>query len=925
MLKITPITDIFYLTGSELAPKNGLGPTDAKLESPGEWWCPCNWIAVDRQIAPAITVVRLSQGRHPKTQRRMIIGMCDKRRPGYDLTFSPPKGWTVLWAISNAQGRAILDAMLIHAVRESLDAIAAAGLIEARVGKGGKKREPMARLVAVLFRHRTSRKGDPQAHVHAALLNIGMRHDGKVRAINNEKLCADQKSIGAAFRLRLAEKLEAIGVPVQADLEHGFKIKAQPVKLVDIWSKRRKQIVHAAYTNGLDGTAGHLRVVDRLVKQTRSKKIELPAISVLEARWQVEARDAGWHPLQEWCRLDRPMIVRSPRQNEDAATAIVAEVLAHISRHRSIFRRGDVESMALTLAVGRSSLNAMQRIFDAAIRGSEIIDLKRNGYLTTQTVINQEKEIVQICRQRQSRTALGFSDADLRYATAGKRSSDARMDAIEHALSNHGVSAVEIVSGMDNKTVATALSQACQHNNRRLIVVAPPRVTEENADIESPRYAHTFDFDQFLHALEVGKIRLRITDVVIIDRASMLDVAQALSLLRSAHRCSAKIIFQDDINRIVPDDRSDLFALIIRAIGSQQIRTIGRQQSEWQRGASVTAYRGEIGRALQTYADREAVTIANDRQTALTMMVAAFAEMQGDAVAVTTTNREAARINAVFRYAAREVGIIGEKDIIIRAIPLSSKGRPEPVDLLITQNDRLIVGRQCTIGNVVLEHLSLLAVKSVFPSRYPHAPDQIELLTAGGQLLVTNCAELAQAGKDGRPVAMQHAYCLTTRLAQGLTWKRTLWLTSHEDERSALVALTRHCIDLMIFIDRSAHSPFSNAPRVDEHRGMVDSEQGPKSRKDRDLIATLGKFMERLIAPRNALDALSLRVLRMLNMDAPPISTLEEGMARRSQDHEQMTDWTSKSNTTSTSELFVGNQHVERIDPPALDDLAPGM
>ena len=143
------------------------------------------------------------------------------------------------------------------------------------------------------------------------LLNIALRQDGQFRALNNEKLCNVHKTYGAMFRLKLAQKLEMIGVPVQADLVSGFTIIGQRQKMTDIWSKRSRNILDAAEEKGLAYTAGHLKSVDKITKSTRPKKYEVPQQDELEARWYKEALKAGWKPGDEWSRLDRPPIVRT--------------------------------------------------------------------------------------------------------------------------------------------------------------------------------------------------------------------------------------------------------------------------------------------------------------------------------------------------------------------------------------------------------------------------------------------------------------------------------------------------------------------------------------------------------------------------------------------------------------------------------------
>ena len=342
MLKVTPITDIAYLVESANdAPTAVAYYTDAKSEPPAVWWCPGNWIAKDGARASALAVTRLSQGRHPKTGRQIVAGQGNKKRAAIDLTFSAPKAWTALWVVSDQQGRALMHKMLMASVRESLDEVLTTGLIEARIGKGGAKRMSMKALVAALYPHTTSREGDPQAHVHAALLNVGMRQDGQIRAINNnKKLCEVHKMIGAAFRLRLAEKLEAHGVCVKADLEHGFLIDGQPKELADVFSKRRKQIVKAASEVGLAGTAGKLKQVDRIVKKPVAKNQICPA----GRRWRRNGLRRRWG--EDGCRRrNGAVLIRTIRRQKiawqrDASMAAqqgeIGEALAAYASHGAV-------------------------------------------------------------------------------------------------------------------------------------------------------------------------------------------------------------------------------------------------------------------------------------------------------------------------------------------------------------------------------------------------------------------------------------------------------------------------------------------------------------------------------------------------------------------------------------------------------------
>lgn len=904
MLKVTPICDINYLTESAADAPTGVAYyTDSKSEPPGRWWCPGNWIVKDADIASAISVTRLSQGRHPKTGRQIVAGQGKKKRAAIDLTFSCPKSWTVLWVVSDPQGRAILDEMLMASVRESLDEVLESGLIEARLGKGGATREPMKALVAALYRHTTSREGDPQGHVHAALMNVGMRKDGQIRAINNEKLCEVHKVIGAAFRLRLAEKLEACGVPVRADMQHGFVIDGQPAELADIWSKRRRQIVDTAHKEGLDHTAGRLKKIDQIVMQTRGRKADLPGMNVLEARWREEAQAVGWTPQVEWGRLDRPAITRMVDQDEGGAMAVVRDAIANITEKRSIFYRREVEAMALTLAVGRSNALAVRKAIGLIMAGPEIVDLQKDGMLTTKLIVAQEREIVQIARSRQNEPDAGFGDAAMQVALADPKFSDEQKDAIVHALAPHGVSVIEGGPGVGKTTAAAALKAACLHDGRRLILAAPSWTAVETLKKELGYDGPALALDKLLMDLKTGKMMLRRGDVILLDEAGMTSTLQMLALMRAAQQVGAKLILQGDSNQIAAVSRGDPLSLISKAIGSQQIRTIRRQKIAWQRDASMAAQEGKIAQALTAYCSHGSLNVADNQEATLAAMATAFKQAKGDAAAIAATNAQVGSINAVLRQAAREIGVISGQEVVIRAVPRGQQGKPKLVELALAKGDRLILGGEAVIDGVTLRNAAKLTVKHILLRG-----KKLLLETSDGQVLITGPDELARAGKGDKPIVMQHAYAVTAHAAQGGTWSRTLWLPSHEDSRSALVAMTRHRDELEIFVDRSALPNYSDVVMNVGRAGLADPEQPVDVRSYMEIVAAIGKSMERVVAVRNALDVIGLpQTLPVTQIPAMPTLLAAETRAMRE----------AVSGRTLKDILLAGRQRQARRNWPA--------
>ncbi|GAB2714190.1 MobF family relaxase [Arthrobacter bambusae] len=98
---------------------------------------------------------------------------------GFDLTFSPPKSVSVLWALADPKLQAELHEAHQQAVEECLDWLER-NVIQARAGHAGVAWVPVQGMIASLFDHWDSRAGDPQLHTHAVIANRVQRaSDGK--------------------------------------------------------------------------------------------------------------------------------------------------------------------------------------------------------------------------------------------------------------------------------------------------------------------------------------------------------------------------------------------------------------------------------------------------------------------------------------------------------------------------------------------------------------------------------------------------------------------------------------------------------------------------------------------------------------------------------------------------------------------------
>ena len=89
---------------------------------------------------------------------------------GYDLTFSPVKSVSVLWALADPATAAMIEEAHRAAIDDALAFIEQKALFT-REGADGARQVNVRGLVATAFTHRDSRAGDPDLHTHVAVAN----------------------------------------------------------------------------------------------------------------------------------------------------------------------------------------------------------------------------------------------------------------------------------------------------------------------------------------------------------------------------------------------------------------------------------------------------------------------------------------------------------------------------------------------------------------------------------------------------------------------------------------------------------------------------------------------------------------------------------------------------------------------------------
>ena len=269
----------------------------------------------------------------------------DKTRvAAIDLTFSPPKDVSALWATADPYRRAQIEVAHRKAVKSALERTEREVAVVRRKTNGVVRFEQARGLLAVEAVHTTNRLGkdqdaqgipDPQLHSHVAVI-AAERADGVIAAVESKQLYRAARENGAWYRAELAGNLQELGLPIERRTGNGeryFGIQGVSKELSEHWSSRSQDVDRAAQIfrtrYGREPRAGEL---DSLTLATRGSKSAAPSTDV-NAAWRALGAEHN-QTAQRTEELFNDWGLRN-EQNVDLAKDLLAEVRASARRSPS--------------------------------------------------------------------------------------------------------------------------------------------------------------------------------------------------------------------------------------------------------------------------------------------------------------------------------------------------------------------------------------------------------------------------------------------------------------------------------------------------------------------------------------------------------------------------------------------------------------
>ena len=309
-------------------------------------------------------------GRPPADAREVAGTIAKHSRPqgqtvsGYDLTFSPVKSASTLWAVADQHIAAQIERAHHAAVHDALGFLEQHALYT-REGPQGIRQVNVRGLVAAAFTHRDSRAGDPDLHTHVAVANKVQTLGGRWLSIDGRVLFKATVAASETYNTALEHHLrDRLGVRF-ADRPDTDPRKLPVREIVGVdpalnqrWSTRRVLIKERQGVLASKFQRDHgrpptpieaLQLAQQATLETRDAKHEPRTLTEQRAAWHTQAAETlgGSQAVQTMISAAlNPISITSPHVDAEWVAATAEKVLQAVEERRSTWQSWHVRAEA---------------------------------------------------------------------------------------------------------------------------------------------------------------------------------------------------------------------------------------------------------------------------------------------------------------------------------------------------------------------------------------------------------------------------------------------------------------------------------------------------------------------------------------------------------------------------------------------------
>lgn len=676
---------------------------------------------------------------------------------GYDLTFSPVKSVSALWAIAPRDVAAVIEECHDAAVADALKWLETHAAF-ARSGTNGVAQVDTTGLLGAAFTHRDSRAGDPDLHTHVAISNKVATVDasGVMRwlALDGQPVHRFTVAASELYNTRLEAhlgqrlSLRFADVPVEGRNKRPIReIVGMSVELMSAWSSRRIAIesrtaelakqFHA--THGREPThVETIALAQQATLETRDPKHEPRSLAEQRHTWRAQAVEVLGGVKELTAMLGT--ILSTPHQHLDAAddawiAARAAQVVETVSTSRATWQRHHVLAEAQRVVRGSghaADTTLADKITAAALAeplslphvgegdaemgepsrlrrrdGASVYTRHGATTYTCREVLAAERRIVAAAQRDGGRTV---NDADIELAFADSAARDKPLNEGQLALvrdmasSGRRLALALAPAGTGKTTAMAALSHAWRSSGGTIVGLAPAATAA--IELGEDLSATTDTIAKYVWSIQpdngkppwfnsIGKDTL-----LIIDEAGKAGTLELDAVITHALARGASIRLVGDDCQLGSISAGGVMRDIAATTDALTLSELVRFSSTAESAATLAIRAGDAS-GLGFYIDHHRVHVGSD-DTAADMAYTAWAadlDAGKDSILLAPTNDIVDTLNA--RARLDRLAAADPKTLHGNEITLSDNLVASPGDLIRTRRNarKLRVGRKDYVRN----------------------------------------------------------------------------------------------------------------------------------------------------------------------------------------------------------------------------------
>ncbi|NKR53052.1 relaxase domain-containing protein [Rhodococcus hoagii] len=585
---------------------------------------------------------------------------------GYDLTFTPVKSVSTLWAVAPREvSEQIEDAH--HAAVQKAIAFVEKNATYTRLGTNGVQQVDVDGLLCAAFTHRDSRAGDPNLHTHVAVSNkVRATDSGRWLALDGRPLHKLFVAASEVYNTELESEMRTrVGVQFaeRAQAEKGKRSIREIVgvdgQLNEVWSSRRAMIevrrgelaAQFQREHGREPTPIEaIALAQQANLETREAKHEPKSHAEQREEWRATALQVlgGEQGLSDMVRTatqprrSAPRTTVTDRWIQESAEQIIETVSEHQSRWQDAHLIAEAQRVAraanlpvdrvetvvdrlvaaakspeMSVALGREDdLNEP----DVLRRrdGSSVYTTAGTQLYTSESVLAAEQRIVDAALRTDGRRT---SEMDVDLALLEQAANDFALNAGQTALvrematSGARVQLALAPAGTGKTSAMAAYARAWENSGGNVIGLAPTAAAA--AALRKDLGATTDTMGKLIHTLKEQPFRkpewfdqIGPDTVVVVDEAGMASTADLDRVIEFVLERGGNVRLVGDDQQLASVSAGGVLRDVASSAGAITLTEVVRFKDPAEGVASIALREGDPA-AIGFYVDQGRVHVAD--------------------------------------------------------------------------------------------------------------------------------------------------------------------------------------------------------------------------------------------------------------------------------------------------------------------------